>query len=392
MLEQPLFDRKRRNLMQSLLITAMALAGIGMAQAQVRAPAPPATMSTVYTGDVINGKKVVSSLNTDELEPGKKHLLYFQGVQMSTGQHWYVSVIVAKGARPGKRITLTSGVHGDEMSSVHTVQTVMGRLNAAEMSGTVMAVLDIARPAMESMQRRWPSSGRGFELTDMNREWPGNENGFSAVSRQAGLVFNRLLKPNTDLAIDFHTGTTGLDVPAFHIGDMRIPDVKTMMLLYPVPAIWDNPAYPGVLHNAYIDAGIPSFTPEVGVARRLDLDMTPIFVEGTMNVFKHYGVMPGAIGRTAVDANVYIGKSAVPVLTTHGGFIEVLVKLNAKVTPGQKVAIQRNAFGEVVAEYTSPVNGLVGGLRSDATSEPGNVLLFILADAAPLSSSAPYLE
>ncbi len=392
MFNRPPVNRRRRSLMQSLLISPLALSGIGMAQAQVSTPATPARISTVYTGDVINGKKVVSSLNTDELEPGKKHLLYFQGVQMSTGQHWYVSVVVAKGARPGKRITLTSGVHGDEMSSVHTVQTVMGQLKPAEMSGTVMAVLDIARPAMESMQRRWPSSGRGFELTDMNREWPGNENGFSAVSRQAGLVFNRLLKPNTDLAIDFHTGTTGLDVPAFHIGDMRIPDVKTMMLLYPVPAIWDNPAYPGVLHNAYIDAGIPSFTPEVGVARRLDLDMTPIFVEGTMNVFKHYGVMPGAIGRTAVDANVYIGKSAVPVLTTHGGFIEVLVKLNAKVTPGQKVAIQRNAFGEVVAEYTSPVNGLVGGLRSDATSEPGNLLLFILADAAPLSGSAPYLE
>ena len=59
---------------------------------------------------MINGKRVVSSLNTSELEPGKKHLLYLQGVQMSTGQHWYVSVIVAKRARPGKRITLTSGV------------------------------------------------------------------------------------------------------------------------------------------------------------------------------------------------------------------------------------------------------------------------------------------
>jgi hypothetical protein len=126
-----------------------------MAQAQVSDPATPARISTVYTGDVINGKKVVSSLNTDDLEAGKKHLLYFRGVQMSTGQYWYVSVIVAKGARPGKRITLTSGVHGDEMSSVHTVQTVMSQLNAAEMSGTVMAVLDIARPAMESMQRRW---------------------------------------------------------------------------------------------------------------------------------------------------------------------------------------------------------------------------------------------
>lgn len=341
---------------------------------------------------MINGKKVVSALNTDDLEPGKKHLLYFQGVQMSTGQHWYVSVIVAKGARPGKRFTLTSGVHGDEMSSVHTVQKVMSQLNPAEMSGTVMAVMDIARPAMEGMQRRWPSSGRGLELIDMNREWPGNENGFSAVSRQAGLVFNRLLRPNTDLAMDFHTGTTGIDVAAFHLGDMSIPDVRTMMMLYPIPQIFDSAAYPGLLHNAYVNAGIPCFTPEIGVARRLDLDMIPLFIEGTMNVFKHYGVMPGKVGRTATDANVYIGKSIVPVLITQGGFIELFVKLYDKVTPGQKVAVQRNAFGEVVAEYSSPVSGQIGGLRSDATSEPGNVVAFILSSGAPVPGAHPYDE
>ncbi|HEX5638353.1 MAG TPA: succinylglutamate desuccinylase/aspartoacylase family protein [Burkholderiaceae bacterium] len=373
-------------------MAALSLTAIGLAQAQSSVPASATRISTVYTGDVIGGKKVVSSLNTADLEPGKKHLLYFQGVQMSTGQYWYVSVIVAKGAKPGKRITLTSGVHGDEMSSVHTVQTVMGRLNAAEMSGTVMAVLDIARPAMESMQRRWPSSGRGFELTDMNREWPGNENGLGAASRQAGRVFNRLLKPNTDLAIDFHTGTTGLDAAVFNIGEMRIPDVKTMMMLYPVSAIWDNATYPGVLQRAYTDAGIPCFTPEVGVARRLDPDAIARFVEGTMNVFKHYGVIPGAIGRTAVDANVYIGTNAIPVLTTHGGFIELFVKMNEDVTPGQKMAIQRNAFGEVVAEYTSPVAGRIGALRSDATSEPGNVLVFILSGGATVSGAPAYLE
>ena len=393
MFKEPLVSRRRRDLVRSVLITVLALTGMGMAQADVSMPATPGGISTVYTGDVINGKQVVSSLNTDDLESGRKHLLYFQGVQMSTGQHWYVSVIVAKGAKPGKRITLTSGVHGDEMSSVHTVQTVMGQLDAAEMSGTVMAVLDIARPAMESMQRRWPSSGRGFELTDMNREWPGNENGVGAVSRQAGLVFNRLLRPNSDLAIDFHTGTTGIDVSSFHIGDMSIPDVKTMMMLYPVAAIWDNPVYPSVLHNAFIDAGIPCFTPEVGAARRLDMKAIPIFVEGTLNVFKHYGVMPGPIGRTAVDANTYIGKNAVPVLTTQGGFIELFVKLEDNVTSGQKLAIQRNAFGEVMAEYRSPVSGRIGGLRSDATSEPGNVLVFILTDGATVShTDAAYSE
>jgi hypothetical protein len=392
----------RRHRLQSLLIAPWALAVLAMAPEMAGAAAAPAGVRsgavkagggrTVFTGDVINGKKVVSSLNTDDLEPGRKHLLYFQGVQMATGQYWYVSVIVAKGIRPGKRFTLTSGVHGDEMSSVHTVQTIMGRLKPAEMTGTVMAVLDIARPAVESMQRRWPSMGRGLELTDMNREWPGNEQGIGAASRQAGLVFNRLLRPNTDLAIDFHTGTTGIDAAAFHIGDMRIPEVKTMMMLYPVPLIWDNPVYPSVLHNAFIKAGIPCFTPEIGPARRLDLDMIPLFVDGTLNVFKHYGVIPGPIGRTAVDANVLIGKNVYTVVSSQGGFIEWLVKITDNVSAGQKLAIQRNAFGEVLAEYTSPVQGRISALRSDATSEPGNVLAFILSTSAPASGVVPYAE
>ncbi len=185
-----------------------------MAPELVSAAAPPAGVKaggvkaggvrTVFTGDVINGKKVVSSLNTDDLEPGRKHLLYFQGVQMSTGQYWYVSVIVAKGIRPGKRFTLTSGVHGDEMSSVHTVQTIMGRLNPAEMTGTVMAVL---------------------------------------------------------------------------------------------------------------------------------------FVDGMLNVLKHYGVIPGPIGRTAIDANVLIGQNVYTVVSSQGGFIEWLVKITDNVRAGQKLAI-----------------------------------------------------
>ena len=133
---------------------------------------------------MIEGKKVISALNVSDLEPGK-HLFYFQGVQMPTGQHWFVSVIVAKGAKPGRRVFLVSGVHGDEMSSVQAIQAVMNQLNPAEMSGTVIAVPDVSRPALEGMTRRWPNSGRGIDLIDMNREWPGNENGAERSDRLA---------------------------------------------------------------------------------------------------------------------------------------------------------------------------------------------------------------
>jgi uncharacterized protein len=389
----------RRDFMTSSIAAVGASAIVGSeahaATSQADTDPHPTGSGTAYTGEVIQGKKVVSRLNVADLESGKKHFLYFRGVEMPGGQHWYVSVVVAKGARSGKRFTLTSGVHGDEMSSIRTVQAVMDQLDPTQMSGTVMAVLDIARPALESMQRRWPNSGRGIGLIDMNREWPGNENGASATSRHAGLLFNRLLTPNSDLAIDFHTGTTGLETAALVIGDRSIPDVKAMTDLYPVGQIWDDAVYPGVLHNAFVDVGIPCFTPEVGAGRTLDRDMIALFVEGTLNVLKHYGVISGPIGRTAADAGALIGNGAFPVIATHGGLVEHLVKLDEKVKAGQKIAVQRNMFGDVVAEYTSGVNGKVAAYRTDASSESGNILAFIMftqPNSAAWHGVHPYTE
>jgi predicted deacylase len=245
---------------------------------------------------------------------------------------------------------------------------------------------------MEGMQRRWPNQGRGIDLIDMNREWPGNENGTTAPSRHAGLLFNRLLRPNADFAIDFHTGTTGFEVTAFNIGGMDVPEVRAMVELYPVGQIFDNHVYPGVLHNAFMDVGIPAFTPEIGAARVLNLEMISLFVEGTMNVLKHHGILAGPLGRTGKDVGVFIGNSALPILATQGGLVEHLVKLNDKVDARQKVAIQRNSFGEVVAEYTSRVAGEVTGQRSDAMAEPGNPLVFILFHKATADGGETYPE
>jgi predicted deacylase len=272
------------------------------------------------------------------------------------------------------------------------IQTVMSQLDPAQMSGTVLAVPDVSRPALEGMARRWPNTGRGIDLIDINREWPGNENGASAPSRHAGLLFNRLLRPNADYALDFHTGTTGMDVTAFNLARMELPEVRAMAELFPIDQIFDSPAYPTLLANAFIDVGIPALTPEIGASRILDLGMIPLFVEGTVNVLKHHGIIAGAMGRTGKDTNIFVGNSGHTVLATHGGFVELLVKLNDKVKVGQKVAIQRNTFGEVVAEYTSGVAGEVMARRSDATAEPGIPLVAILYNDATHEFPVDYSE
>ena len=92
------------------------------------------------------------------------------------------------------------------------------------------------------------------------------------------------------------------------------------------------------------------------------------------------------------DTSLFVGNSAPAVLATRGGFVELLVKLNDKVEAGQRVAVQRNAFGEVVAEYTSGVSGEVLAYRTDATSEPGNMLMTVLYNRTPADSFDPLAE
>lgn len=340
-----------------------------------------AQAATVYTGDVIQGKRVVSQLDVNDLEPGKKHSLYFQGVQMGTGQHWYLPVVVAKGAKPGKRVLLISGVHGDEVSPVDAVQRTMAQLDPAQMSGTVTAVYDVSRPAKEGVTRMWPMAQWGGQLIDLNRTWPGNEEGGNAPVRHAGLVFNRLFKPNADIALDFHTAATGGDFTAFIFAKMKQPEIRAMAQLYPIEQIKSDPGYPGTLETSLVKAGIPALTIEIGGPRYFDKRMIPLFVEGTMNVLKLHKVVDGAMGRTSKEAGTFFGDAMHTVRATHGGFLELKVDLRSKVVPGQVVAVQRNSFGEIVREYKTEVGGEITTLQRDAMIEPGTRVVQLLYDS-----------
>jgi hypothetical protein len=345
-------------------------------------PAPATQAATVYTGDVIQGKRVISALDVSDLEPGKVHRFFFQGVQMGTGQHWYLPVVVAKGAKPGKKILLISGIHGDEVSPVDAIQRTMAALDPTRMSGTVTAVYDVSRPSREAVTRMWPIAQWGSQLIDLNRVWPGNEEGGTAPARHAGMVFNRLFKPNADYALDYHTAATSGDFTAFIFAKMGKPEVRAMADLFPIEQIKNDPGFPGTLETSLVEAGIPALTIEIGGPRSYDRRMIPLFVEGGLNVLKLHGVIPGPMGRTAKDAGTFYGDAFHTVRATHGGFLELLVDLRDKVKAGQKVAVQRNSFGEIVTEYASKVDGEVSTIQRDAMIEPGTRVVQILYDSA----------
>src|SRR5260221_7182168 len=126
--------------------------------------------------------------------------------------------------------------------------------------------------------------------------------------------------------------------------------------------------------------------------------MIPLFVEGTMNVLKHHGIIAGPMGRTGKDTGIFVGNSAHAVLATRGGFVEFLVKLNDNVQAGQRVAVQRNTFGEGVAEYANGVSGEGAAYLTHVTTEPGNMLMTVLYNRPqpdvidPLAERCPLLS
>ena len=341
-------------------------------------PRSPNPIATEYTGDRIQGIPVVSHLAVADLAPGQHHRFYFQGVQMGTGQHWYVPVMVAKGARPGPCVGLVAGVHGDEVSSIRAVQRVMAQLNPAEMAGAVLAAIGVSRPAVEYTQSWWPTAQGGGTSYDPNRLWPGDEQGDTAPHRHGGLLWNRLFRPNLTVAMDYHTVTTGSDFTLFLYADLRQPAVRQMAALFPVDQVMDDPGLEGTLETAFVSAGIPALTVEIGSPRRFDADKIALAVEGSLNVLKHYGIVTGALGRTAADVGTVFGNGMASIRSTQGGFLELLVDLKDRVEAGQRVALQRNAFGDVVADYHSPVAGVVAIVARDALCEPGSRVMQIL--------------
>jgi predicted deacylase len=333
--------------------------------------------ATAADGDIIQGKPVMERLDLDALESGKIHHLYFESVEMGSGQHWYVPVLVAKGAKPGKRVLLVAGVHGDELTPVATVHEVFRKLDPAALSGSVIGIVGINRPGIEYVTRNWPMKNLGTTWVNPNRVFPGKEDGDS-VERQAWLVMERLIKGNADVAVDMHTGGNGADFALFIFAYAEDPESLALAELFPVDQIKLDPGLEGTLEYALVKAGIPAITLELGGPRGYEPDMVRAGVEGIENVLAHYGVSGQPVGRTAETVNAFRGNALVDVIADTGGFVEYLVELNDAVEEGQTLAIQRNAFGEVVREYQAPVSGRIAIRGTDAIRERGSDIATIL--------------
>lgn len=332
----------------------------------------------LYNQDIIGGLPVITKLDVNLLEKGQIYRFMFKGADMNIGQSWYVPVMVAVGKNPGKKLLLNTGIHGDELNGIKVIQEIFATLDIESITGTVIGVLQASPNSLMHISRNWYLSTDGGDYANMNRLFPGKIDGNTAEVH-AYKLWNELWHGNVDMVIDLHSQSTDTIYPFFMYADLSIPEVRDLALQFPADQIYDDKDSLGTVEGTFDSYGIPAITLELGSPRIFEPEYIQRAVEGIHNVMLTNQMITAHHGRTAEAFGTVIGKNLTSIKAEVGGYAEIFVKLGVKVTRGEKIAIQRNPFGDIIKCYEAPHDGIVASIGTGATREPGSLLVRILS-------------
>jgi predicted deacylase len=316
----------------------------------------------------------IQALDVDLLDAGE-HKFWFAVATDAIGHPQVLPVRVFKGDKPGKRIVITAGIHGDEQNGILTAQNLARELEGKTITGCVTIVPTVNLSGIARHSRDFHSAAPDSSSANLNRIFPGSATGDDA-SRYAYSLWENLLKPNADLAIDLHTQTSGSAYPLYVFADYRIDDAIRMARLIHPDVILNDPGDPGILETVYNRAGIPSITIEIGVGRYTDLSLIARASKGLVNVLRNYNVIEG-VTEECINCCVE-GSNITSIRAEQGGFVICHVELMQKVEKDQILATQYNSFGDEIHSYRSPVNGTVISHNVESVRAPGSLVVRLI--------------
>lgn len=330
-------------------------------------------MATQFPGDIIQGHQVIQSLDVSDIASGE-HKFWFRIATNALSQWQHLPVLVYKGQKPGKKLVITAGVHGDEYNGVLAAQKTARELIGSDLAGTVTIVPGINLTGMLNKSRDFCSPDPDAARANLNRFFPGNEFGNEA-NRYLHTLWTNLLKPNAELAIDLHTQTSGAAYPLYVFADFRIEDSLQMARLINPDVILDDPGDSGVLETVWNSNGVPSITVEVGTGSYTDEALINRTVNGIFNILKHYEVISG------VPETIHPcveGREIVTIKAEFGGFVLPQVSILEPVVQGQLVAIQYDGFGDEIQRYNAPTSGTVISHNVEPIRAAGSLLVRLI--------------
>ena len=272
-----------------------------------------------------------------------------------------IPVAVVHGAKHGPVLALVSGSHGTEYASIIALEKLIGMLNPAEISGTVIILPLVNIPSFEQkVVHVNPIDGQS-----MNRLYPGKING--TQTERASYLITKQVVEQCDHLIDLHGGDLDESLRQYSYwtktgNESQDRISREMVLAFGLDHIiisTERPKDPNAsryLENTATTRGKPSITVEAGHAGTVEPEDLWALINGSLSVMRYLKMLPGS--PSPVEHPVWVEKIAT-VASEHTGIFYPLVKRGTYVEQGMKVGYVTDYVGKIVFEARSSATGVV---------------------------------
>jgi uncharacterized protein len=277
------------------------------------------------------------------------------------------------GARPGKTLLVTGGIHGGEYPAIEAAIQLARTLDPAAMSGSAI-VVSIASPTafQARMQYRVPEDG-----LNLNRQFPGRVTG--SVSQRLAACVMAELAARADAWVDLHGGDIHEALVPFTIYSAgAAPEVRDdsarLAACYGIRYLVESDSVRGATYGAAAGAGIPGILTEAGGVGQLDPGAVAIHSRGLQNVLRALEILPGA--PAPVEPTVLLRTFHV-VTSQHAACWYPAVRVGETVAAGQPIGELRDYFGDMIERIAAPLGGVVLYHVTSLAVDPGDPLVGI---------------
>lgn len=285
----------------------------------------------------------------------------------------------------GKRISIVTGIHGDELEGQYVCYELARRIRKHRemLTGTVDIYPAMNPLGIDSVTRGIPS----FDM-DMNRLFPGNEDG-SMTEYLASQIIEDLT--GSDLCVDIHASNIYLtEIPQIRINELHKDWLLPMAAKMNVDFIWvhsNATVLQSTLAYSLNSIGTPTLVVEMGVGMRITKSICEQLVDGIFYSMKEMGIWQGEVKPVrkpmiCIDENhvAFLNASASGVFVPtahHGQYLKEGDEIGQILNP---------LAGDVRSLVLSPVDGVLFTIREYPIVDQGSLVARVLQRGEPYTA------
>ena len=271
-----------------------------------------------------------------------------------------------------KRISIVSGIHGDELEGQY-VCFLLGqwlRNNPDKIRGIIDIYPAINSLGIDSITRSIP-----FYDVDLNRIFPGSKNDFLPAQIADGVV--NIMK-GSDFAIDIHSSNVFLrEIPQVRIAKSQEEILVPLANLLNIDFVWVHDAVT-VLESTFAHAmntiGTKTLVVEMGVGMRLGKAYGHQLLDGLLNLMAHEGILDIEPLAVRMPIQSHVGEVAYLNAACPGLFVPAIEHCQV-IEKGSVVGHIVSALsGEVMDEVIAPISGMLFTIRAYPIVYEGSLL------------------